>query len=150
MEISNGSVAGELGILLERLVALLRSVNTAETMSRTASSTLMRLSRDGSSRLTALADREGVTQPAMTAVIARLEDSGLARRDPDPADGRVVLVSITDTGRALITRRRAERAERLAVLLGGLSPEHREAISAAIPALEALANSPAYDHPTIS
>jgi DNA-binding MarR family transcriptional regulator len=150
MEISDDSVAGELGILLERLVALLRSVNTAETMSRTASSTLMRLSRDGRSRLTALADREGVTQPAMTAVIAGLEDSGLARRDPDPADGRVVLVSITDTGRTMITRRRAERAERLAVLLGGLSPEHREAISAAIPALEALADSPAYDHPAIS
>ena len=143
MEISHGSVAGELGILLERLVALLRSVNTAETMSRTASSTLMRLSRDGPSRLTALAAGEGVTQPAMTAVIAGLEDSGLARRDPDPEDGRVVLVSITDTGRTMITRRRAERAERLAVLLAGLSPEHREAISAAIPALEALANSPA-------
>ena len=143
MEISHGSVAGELGILLERLVALLRSLNTAETMSRTSSSTLARLDRDGPSRLTALAVREGVTQPAMTALIARLEDSSLARREPDPADGRVVLVGITDTGRALLTRRRAERAERLAVLLAGLSPEHREAISAAIPALEALANSPA-------
>ena len=143
MEISDDGVAGELGILLERLVAFLRSLNTAETMSRTASSTLARLGRDGPSRLTALADREGVTQPAMTALIARLEDSGLARREPDPSDGRVVLVSITDKGWAMLSRRRAEREERLTVMLARLSPEHREAISAAIPALEALANSPA-------
>ena len=143
MENSHDRLAWDLGILLERLVALLRSLNPPEAMSRTASSTLAWLGRDGPSRLTALAAHEGVTQPAMTAVIARLEDSGLARREPDPADGRVVLVSITDKGWAMLGRRRAEREERLAVMLAGLSPEHREAISAAIPALEALANSPA-------
>ena len=150
MESSHDSLARELGILLERLVAMMRSLNTADAISRTSSSTLARLGRDGPSRLTALAAREGVTQPGMTAVIARLEDLGLARREPDPADGRVVLVSITDKGREIIVRRRAEREERLAVLLGGLSREHIEALSAAIPALEALANSPAYDRPTIS
>ena len=78
-----------------------------------------------------LAAREGVTQPAMTQLISRLEDAGLVRRESDPDDGRVVLVAITDEGRATLAHRRATRAERLAVILAQLSPDHRAALAAA-------------------
>jgi DNA-binding MarR family transcriptional regulator len=132
-------LAGELGMVLERLVALVRSLNTANVMSRTASATLATLQRSGPSRLTALAAREGVTQPAMTQLIGRLQESGLVSRQPDPTDGRVVQVSITDEGRAVMALRRAERAERLAELLAQLTPEHRAALAAALPAMAALA-----------
>jgi DNA-binding MarR family transcriptional regulator len=59
----------------------------------------------------------------MTQLIARLEDAGLVRREADPADGRVVQVRLTDQGRDTLARRRAVRAERLAVILYRISPQ---------------------------
>jgi len=132
-------LAGNLGATLERVVALIRSLNTMNVMSRSASGTLATLDRSGPMRLTVLATREGVTQPAMTQLISRLQDAGLARREADPDDGRVVRVCITDDGRAVLAARRAERTQRLGVLLTRISPEHRVALAAALPALEALA-----------
>ena len=139
MQISADDLAGDLGAALERLVALIRSLNTDNPMSRSASGTLATLERSGPSRLTALAARESVTQPAMTQLVSRLEDAGLVRREPDPADGRVVRVVITDEGRALMARRRAERAGRLATLLDQLTPEQQQVLAGALPALNALA-----------
>ena len=97
-------------------------MNTAEgrteALAAEVAVALATLERSGPCRLTPLAIREGVTQPAMTQLIARLEGDGLVTRDPDTADRRVVRVGITDAGRAVLTRRRAVRADRLAVLLG--------------------------------
>jgi DNA-binding MarR family transcriptional regulator len=131
-------LAADLGTSLEGVVALIRSLNTTHVMSRSASGTLSTLQRGGPSRLTALAAREGVTQPAMTQLISRLENAGLVTREPDPGDGRVVLVTITEAGRSILALRRGERTERLSVLLARLAPEHQETLAAAIPALEAL------------
>ncbi|MBO0820764.1 MAG: MarR family transcriptional regulator [Nocardiopsaceae bacterium] len=139
MEASPDALAGDLGPALERVVALIRSLNTNHVMSRSASGTLATLERGGPSRLTALATREGVTQPAMTQLISRLESAGLVRREPDPGDGRVVRVTITEAGRSTMALRRAERTERLTVLLAQLSVEQRTTLAAAIPALDALA-----------
>jgi DNA-binding MarR family transcriptional regulator len=125
---------------LERLVRLFRSISTADGLSLTTAATLATLERSGPCRLTSLAVREGVTQPAMTQLIARLEESGLADRTADPSDGRVVQVRITDAGRALLARRRAVRTERLALILDRLSPGDLAALEAALPAIDALAN----------
>jgi len=125
---------------MERLVRLFRSINTADGLSLTAAATLATLERSGPCRLTSLAAGEGVTQPAMTQLIARLQDAGLADRAADPHDGRVVQVGITDQGRALLARRRAARAERLALILDRLGPGELAALEAALPAIDALAN----------
>jgi DNA-binding MarR family transcriptional regulator len=149
---SGGSVcpaeaAEELGIALVRLGVVIRSLYTAHPLSRSASATLATLDRLGPRRMTALAAREGVTKPAMTKLIGRLEEAGLVRRGPDPGDGRVVQVSITDEGGALMARRRAERAQQLAALLGRLEPEHRSILAASVPAMNALADSFAEGRP---
>ena len=132
-------LAAQLSTDLEQVVGLLRSLIQPSALSMTAAATLSSLERTGPSRLTVLAAREGVTQPAMTQLISRLEDDGLVRRDADPADGRVVQVRITDEGRATLARRRAGRAAKLAVILTQLSPEHQAALATAVPALDALA-----------
>jgi len=124
---------------LERLIGLFRSLSPPDALSLTAAATLATLERSGPRRLTALAAQEGVTQPAMTQLIARLQDSGLVRREADPADGRVVQVRLTDQGRDMLARRRAVRAERLAGILARISPEDQAALGAALPAIEALA-----------
>jgi DNA-binding MarR family transcriptional regulator len=125
---------------LERLIGLFRSLSPPDGLSLTAAATLASLERTGPCRLTALAAHEGVTQPAMTQLVDRLQGMSLLERTPDPADGRVVQVRITDEGRALLARRRAVRAERVAELLVRLSPGEQALLTAALPAMEALAN----------
>jgi DNA-binding MarR family transcriptional regulator len=125
---------------IERLIGLFRSLSPATGLSLTAAATLATLERSGPCRLTWLATREGVTQPAMTQLIARLQDAGLVERAADPADGRVVQVRITAGGRAMLARRRAVRAGRLAGLLDRLSADERDALAAALPAMDALAD----------
>jgi DNA-binding MarR family transcriptional regulator len=124
---------------LVRTFGLFRSLSQPSGLSMTAATTLSTLERNGPIRLTALAAREGVTQPAMTQLITRLADAGLVCREADPDDGRVVRVSITGEGKATLARRRARRAEKFAVILAQLTPEHRAALAAALPALDALA-----------
>ena len=132
---------------LERIVGLFRSLSPAGGMSMTAAATLADVERLGPQRLTLLAAREGVTQPAMTQLISRLEEAGLVRREPSEEDGRVVLVAITEEGRATLARRRAARRERLANIIAQLSPHHRAALAIALPALGALASIPRDDDP---
>jgi DNA-binding MarR family transcriptional regulator len=123
---------------VERLIGLVRSLSPADGLSLTAAATLATLERSGPRRLTALAVQEGVTQPAMTQLIGRLREAGLVRREADPGDGRVVQVRLTDQGRDTLARRRAVRAERLAVILDRISAEDRAALAAALPAIDAL------------
>jgi DNA-binding MarR family transcriptional regulator len=137
---SERALAVEVAARIERLLGLFRSLSPPSGLSLTAAATLATLERSGPSRLTSLAAREGVTQPAMTQLIARLQESGLVSRTADPADGRVVQVRLTDEGRATLARRRAVRAERLAEVLARLSPEEQAALGAALPAIDALFN----------
>src|SRR3984885_2888740 len=116
------ALAATLTADLERIFGLFRSLSPASGLSMTAAATLAGIERLGPQRLTVLAAREGVTQPAMTQLISRLEESGLVRREASPEDGRVVLVVITDEGRATLARRRAVRTERLTGIIPQLGP----------------------------
>ena len=128
----------ELEKVLQGLVRLIRQLATAGDLSMTAASVLGRLMRDGPQRLTELANNEGVSQPGMTQLVARLERDGLVRRTASTDDRRGVLVEVTDTGGELVERRRAQRAEALQQLLSLLDPDDRAAINDALPALTRL------------
>ncbi len=130
--------AAAVAAVLERLFALSRRLSPPG-LSLTAVATLSTLERSGPHRLTALAASEGVTQPAMTQLVARLSNAGLVTRRADPDDGRVVHLEITDEGKALLAGRRGVRAERLAALLARLDPADQAALAAALPAMQALA-----------
>jgi len=138
--LTDDALANGVAVRLERLLGLFRRLSPPHELSLTATSVLATLERSGPGRLTVLAAREGVTQPAMTQLISRLEEADLAAREPDPADGRVVLVRMTATGRAMLARRREIRAGRLAVMLAALTPDDRAALAAALPAMDALAS----------
>jgi DNA-binding MarR family transcriptional regulator len=122
----------------ERLYEGLRRLTPRDGLSLTAASTLRRLVRFGPQRLCDLYAPEGITQPAMTQLVTRLEREGLAERGSDPADGRVVTVTITGAGRAVVERRRRGNADALAERLDRLPAEDRAAILAALPAMERL------------
>lgn len=134
-----GVEAARLATSVETLFEVLRRLNPRDGLSLTAASTLRRLERTGARRLTELAAAEGVTQPAMTQLVSRLEREGLVSRGGDPADGRVVVVSVTAAGRAAVRKRRAARIRALSGVLKELPPAERAALAAAAPALDRLA-----------
>jgi DNA-binding MarR family transcriptional regulator len=69
-----------------------------------------------------LAAAEQVTAPTMSRIVVGLERDGLVRRDPDPADGRGVIISATSKGNRLLQRARKRRIENLAALMEPLAP----------------------------
>ena len=129
-----------------RLYEGLRRLTPRDGLSLTAASTLRRLERLGPQRLCDLYAPEGVTQPAMTQLVTRLERDDLAERSGDLGDRRVVMVSITEAGRAAVERRRTRYAEALAERLQALPAPDRAAILAALPAMERLGDLIAEQH----
>jgi DNA-binding MarR family transcriptional regulator len=90
-----------------------------------------------------LAAREGVSAPTMTRIVAVLVAEGYVVREPDPDDRRVALVRATEQGEQVITEVRSARSQALLDRITNLPPAERDALLAAIPALEALtADSP--------
>ncbi|WP_084557090.1 MarR family transcriptional regulator [Hamadaea tsunoensis] len=128
----------DLVVTVQRLFSSFRQLSPLG-LSLSAASTLATLERDGARRLTELAVAEGVTQPAMTQIVSRLERDSLAARTADPSDRRVVLVEITSAGRDLLHHRRRVRTEKVEALLARLQPHEAAAIEAALPALNTLA-----------
>ncbi len=127
---------------LDALLSWVRRHAPAAGYSMTARTTLSRLLIDGPARISELSRAEGVTQPAMTGLINRLETDGLVRRDPDPTDARAALVVITEAGAAFIAQRRAERGRLLAAQLTRLPAADRQALLAAASALDRLSTLP--------
>jgi DNA-binding MarR family transcriptional regulator len=132
------SVGGELSAVLERVLRLFREVSTAGDLSNTSAAVLSRLGRLGPQRVTDLARAEGVSQPAMTQIVNRLEADGLVVRTADRADRRGVLVAQSERGAQVVRARRAQRADVFEAALERLRPEDRTAIAAALPSLDRL------------
>lgn len=93
---------------------------------------LATLEEDGPTRLTALAPPNGVSQPAMTQLVGRLERDGLVVRLVDPDDARATLVDITSAGRALRAELHEAQNDHLAELLETLSPEDEATLGLAM------------------
>jgi len=106
-------------------------------LSRTEVGLLKTLS-GGPRRITELAELEGLAQPTMTSLVKALEQQGLARRDRQIDDGRVVLVHLTDNGAGALNDYRARARELLGSYLVEIPDEQVEALAAATEALAQL------------
>ncbi|SKB09818.1 MarR family winged helix-turn-helix transcriptional regulator [Aeromicrobium choanae] len=120
--------------LRELANAIVRRMPRRE-ISRAAAGTLHALEAEGPQRITALAEREAVSQPAITNLVQRLEAQDLVSRSADPADARASLISITAHGSAVLHERRVLLDELIGSTFERLSPDDRAAIVAALPAL---------------
>lgn len=127
-----------LGRAFEEIVTWLRRTRDTSDVSATALSLLDRLETIGDQRVTDLAALEGVSQPAATSLVNRLEERGWAARSADPNDGRASRVVITATGRARLHEHRTERSLRIAERLALLDAADQAALHAALPALRHL------------
>jgi DNA-binding MarR family transcriptional regulator len=128
----------ELTMVLENFTRMAIRLPATQRLSFTTLSVLHTLAGRGPQRLSALTASEQVTQSAVTQIVTRLERDGLVERQPDPSDGRAVLVHITAAGARIVDGRRAERTHRLAEFAARLTAAQRSAIAAALPALARL------------
>jgi DNA-binding MarR family transcriptional regulator len=103
VERRSGSLDAIAVALLQRLSALTRVfyARTQPGVSRTEAALLAALAARPH-RITELAAREGITQPAVTQVVNRLQQRGLAERAGDPGDARVVLARLTEAGSEML------------------------------------------------
>ncbi len=129
-----------LRVALARISRQLDRPARGETLTHTQTSVLGTVARRGPLRISELAEREGINPTMLSRIVAKLEDSGLLHRRPDPGDGRAALVEVTDAGHALHQRLRTERTRLLAERLATMPDHSSTDLLAALPALEALAD----------
>ena len=120
---------------------LLSERDPSNELSFGAMAVLGALYRLGDLTVGALAAHERVQPPSMTRTVNCLVDGGYAERAAHPTDGRQVVVHLTEQGRAALLADRAKRDEWLAIRLARLEPAEREALHAAAPILQRLAQS---------
>ena len=85
-----------------------------------------------------LAAHEGVSAPAMTRYLDRMERAGLVVRSRSPEDGRRIRLALTPKGVSALRSIRRRRTAWLAERLDGLSAQELAAIAAAIEPLSRL------------
>ncbi|MFK5581933.1 MarR family winged helix-turn-helix transcriptional regulator [Serinicoccus sp. LYQ131] len=98
-------------------------------------SVLVRL-HDRPRTLGELAAIEQVSAPSISRTVAQLHEQGYVDRAPDPDDGRLVHLSLTDAGREVVDRERALRDAWMAARLEGLSEGDRELLRKAAVLIE--------------
>jgi DNA-binding MarR family transcriptional regulator len=131
--------AGELGACVGFLVRRLRQVHVDGELTLSQTQVLVRLERDGPATPGVLAAGEQITPQSMGAILAVLEERGLVSRSGDPSDGRRVVMSVTDLGRASLQGVRHEKARRLArAIKDGLTPAEQRQLIEVIPLLQRL------------
>lgn len=101
-------------------------------------SSLVSIEAHGPLRLGELAQREAVTAPTMTRVLAALDERGFIVRTPDPDDARSTRVTLSPAGAQALVNVRNQRTALLDARLARLTDADRAALAAALPALEAL------------
>lgn len=132
-------LATELRALVGKLKRRLREQADIGDFTPSQTSVLLRLEKDGPATASQLARAEGMRPQSMSTVIAALEAADMVRGEPDPTDGRRVLLSLTDACREWIQRGRAVRQDWLARTLGTrLSAEELEVLGRAINLLSRL------------
>ncbi|MEA2550741.1 MAG: hypothetical protein QOE25_510 [Actinomycetota bacterium] len=85
-----------------------------------------------------LAAHEQIQKPTATRLIAGLAEDGFIDRLSDPADGRMVWITITPEGRRFLQRLARRSNEYLAKRIKGLDPEELAVLGRAAAILERL------------
>lgn len=96
------------------------------------------LSREGDLRVGELAAREGVRPPSMTRTVNELVRLGHVTKKSGDDDGRTIVVSLSDRGRAVLREDRRTRDEWLARRLRELSASELDVLKAAVPILQRI------------
>jgi DNA-binding MarR family transcriptional regulator len=122
-----------------RVARQLNAASVGEGLTPTQASVLGLITRRGPLGLTELSEIEGLNPTMLSRVVGKLDSFGLIRRLRDPDDFRAARVEVTPEGKQANQRIAAERAAILSERVASLPPEQADALVAALPALENLA-----------
>ena len=137
------ALASDLRAVLGRLVRRLREQTEGSDLTRSQSSVLSRLERDGAATATALARAEGVRPQSMAKTVAVLEEAGLISGSPDPRDGRKTVLSLTEAAHEQFRSGRLAKEDWLTrAIAAGLSAEEIDRLTQCTELLERLARTP--------
>lgn len=130
-------------MVVGRLARRLRPTEAglAANLTPTRVAVLLNTVRNGPVKLADVADQEGLNPTLLSRTVAHLAQDGLLTRTADESDRRSAWLVATPAGRELAQRMRAQRTQAVQAALAELSPQDRELIEAALPALEHLAES---------
>ena len=131
-------VADDLRPVLLRLARELRKETEQLGVTAHQVTLLWLVKRSPGLSLAELAAEEGISPPALSGHVDRLERAGLLQRVRSDEDRRRVGLQLTDEGAKLLRRVRARRTTWLTTRLRGLEPTELESIERAIPALGRL------------
>jgi DNA-binding MarR family transcriptional regulator len=132
------AVASELRPVLLRLARELRKETEQLGITARQATLLWLVKRSPGLSLAELAAEEGISPPAMSGHVDRLERAGLLERVRSTDDRRRVGLRLTEEGARLLRRVRARRTTWLADRLRSLEPGKLDAVESAIPALARL------------
>ncbi len=133
------ALAAELRALVAKLKRRLREQANVGDLTPSQVSVLLRLEKDGQATTSSLARAEGMRPQSMATVIAGLESAGLVGGAPDPADGRQILLSLTDACRKWVQEGRAARQDWLSrTIAARLNPQEQDDLTAAVELLARL------------
>ena len=130
----------ELRSAIARIARRLRAENADDQLGSTQLTVVMLLAREGPHTLSALSDFVRVTPPSMNQTVNSLESLGFVQREPDPNDGRKVLVVATKAGLAYANETSRRRHEWLSMQLEGISDADRRALIKATGILRRIAD----------
>ena len=133
--LSPEAVAADLRPVLLRLARELRKETEQLGITARQATFLWLVKRSPGLSLAELAAEEGISPPAMSGHVDRLERAGLLERERSTGDRRRVGLKLTEDGQRLLRRIRARRTTWLADRLRTLESGELVAIEAAVPAL---------------
>jgi DNA-binding MarR family transcriptional regulator len=138
-QIDTTRLASELRMVLGHL---LRRLRAEHRFSLSQGSVLGRLDREGTKSIGDLAVAERVRPQSMTQTVGDLEAEGLIARRADPADGRRMLVELTEQGLLTLEEDRRKREGWLAhAIAEDLSVPEQRVLEEALDLLRRLAES---------
>lgn len=134
---THAETAARLRVAIARLARQLRQ-HSPGGLTPSQWSALATVEAHGPLRIGDLADREGVTAPTATRVVASLEEAGLLSRASDPSDRRTSYIALTDAARAKLEAMRRVQSTELVDRLSKMSPEDAQRLADLVPILESL------------
>ncbi|MBV9485681.1 MAG: MarR family transcriptional regulator [Frankiaceae bacterium] len=135
--VSYGEAAARLRVAVARLARQLRQ-SSPGGLSPSQWSALVSIDDYTSLRIGDLAEREGVSAPTATRLVASLEEVGLLARTTDPADRRTAYVSLTEAGKSKLTWAREAASASLADRISSMPEGDYGRLVELIPLLESL------------
>lgn len=109
------AVLGEL-MILHRQMARENGLTMVQLM------VLKTIALGGPQKPSHIADKFGISRPAVSSEINSLESAGWVRRTPEPGDRRSLRASLTPKGARTMTRMNLQRQAQLKNVIRGLTP----------------------------